>query len=170
MYTKKLIFLSILFILFSQILFCVSYRYNVFGTGGKGFQYSNYFSLNELGFGVKIKSNVKNEHDSVYNVALLVFEERECDSANIDFFNKLKIENLNFQFNEFNATLDLQKVDRINDCKINYYFEDIIIPNSLDTIFLQLKISYFIGDQINIIDSTISLYKYEGIHKDLISF
>ena len=96
---------------------------------------------------------------------------RDIHVENTDHLSTHEKTTLRKSFDEYLKSGGFPEVLIQNDVGLaRNYFEDIIIPNSLDTIFLQLKISYFIGDQINIIDSTISLYKYEGIHKDLISF
>jgi hypothetical protein len=128
-------------------------------------------SLGELPY----KYQQKAYNDSTFMVSIDILKERPYKDSImwVDVFRTLAIEKLSLNYSSMKIEPEIQSnihTKHQDPCWLTWRYNSIVIPESIDTIRVELQISYKRDDKVTIVDTTVNLFRMMGKKKDIVSF
>ena len=165
--TKKLTILFLIsLILISFFVGCGIAHYRYFSINQKGGNFTNgfYFDIFVCGFNIEADiSSKENRQDSTFQIWFGInSRSSDCDSNTVKIYDNLNIERMSLLYNNIILNLSLQTQERFRTCNYYYYYKPVVIPSKVDSLFLQVSISYLDDEERRYKDTTVLLYRHEG--------
>jgi len=145
-----------------------TYRFIRFYTNPEIQGLKNYFEFKEFSCNIEVRPDISkmvDPPDRLYSVSFELFSKYDCNDKFKKVFKTIKVEKAYFSYDKEILSLDLDEYRRSSRCKMTYIYQDIVIPDYVDTIKFYCLVSYFDDNQKVMTDTTITMYRYEEIWK-----
>ncbi len=150
---------------------CVTAYYKQFGTGGELPNVGNGFDFAKIGFGTSISVNVTkdNRADSVYRISIWTHPIDITNDNDKREYVGVSFLGATIRFKQTVTELQLDQLRTSSAIKVDYHdtyiFEDMVIPNSVDTIVLTVSVSYSNRGGTVLADTTVQFFRFEDSEK-----
>jgi hypothetical protein len=152
---------------------CLNYYYKQFVVGGKPrYPVHVFYWEDDFSSGIHIDVDPTDEvsfRDSVYNVSISLTR-HDCRDGWLELFASSHFSKKRIRYNDTTIELSQDSVVSYSDCDRVWYFHEIILPDTLDTIQLDLRLDYVKEGVSTTRDTTINLFRLEGKKKDMWNF
>lgn len=165
MSTRYTLAITLLVIILAISLNCTRYYYKQFGTGAEPGLIYNGFSFRFLDCGININARPNSTgsfKDSSYYVKFFIFGADSCDQNMSTVFNSIDFHELYLAYNNIILPLIQSNITRYSGCNYSYEYNNVDIPNEIDTVKLHINMSYMMEARTLVADTIITLYRYQG--------
>ncbi len=163
---SRIIQLLIVVFILSLSSGCGIAHYNYFRLNKTGNLTINGFSFDKFSCGFGLNADLgrkENKQDSTFNTWFSIDPYNyACDKKEKYIFDNLKVENLSLSYNNNVWNFSIHEIERFEICRYYYYYDSIVIPSNLDSLFLNVSISYLDNNQRIYRDTSVLLYRHEG--------
>ncbi len=175
MSTKRLLAFGILFLLLLATTSCTTWYYKIFALSATPPDFQNGFSFREFscGFGIDAKPNETSSlDDSSYTIwtCVSVNDSINCNEAWDSVIGTMEIVELNLKYDKSTIILRFLSEDGRYSCNKCWNFESITISEAIDTLVLDLHLTYFQDGSQDVVDTSVELYRFQGKQKHFISY
>ena len=155
---------------------CVTWYYKRFAVSASPPDFQNVFNFGDFNCGFGIDANPNRSRsltDSSYAIwiCISVNDSINCDGVWDSLIGTLEIANSRLLFDQSTAILRFsEKEFGRHRCHKCWDSKNITIPDAVDTVVLELHLSYLKDGSQIVADTAVELYRFQGKQKHMISF
>jgi len=151
---------------------CVTVYEKEFGFNiSRGHMVSNAFTFREFSCGIGINARPVDKEsfsgETYKRPWFGIYSEQPCDSQMTALFESITLRSIGIEYGDTTIQFEQVSGEAVWRCKIDWRLSDIVIPDSVDSLYLHIGLSYIENGDVIKADTVVTLYRFQEKWKDM---